>query len=199
MKIMEKLRKGQVTIFGKTISVLVAVLTLVALSGVGLALLTAYVTLTGTATVSQSVVLDTTDPKGGCELSVYPNTTDLCTGETETTASYTITAYGGDTRDLGLRLKNRASTTAPLKVSVAGTLPGSALWDSDVKVELWSDYNPSLQTCAGTKVGEFSTSGSELIPASLAAGDGQWLCVKHIWNIAGIPGPYGFTVVVKPG
>lgn len=185
--------RGNVSVFGKTIPVFVLAIALSA--AVGFALLTTYVTTTGEATVQQSVVLE------DCHFSVGGGQ-DQCTGETETTAHYDLSASGGDTRDVGLELTNRAEdTSAGVDFVLAPTLPGTAtlglLPDNDVVVELWNDYDTSTETCAGSKVGTFTTQTltvSDTIPADTTI----FYCLKHIWAINAEPGTYSFDVDINP-
>src|SRR3989304_7921315 len=122
----------------------IAVLTLSA-TGV-LALLANYVSITGQATVDQSVVIDTEDATGGCHLTWAEQSSDQCTGETAKNASWTAVAEGGDTRDVGIRLANRGSIDAPVDVVVSGDVPVDAAWDTDVVVQLFDDYDPVTET-----------------------------------------------------
>jgi hypothetical protein len=190
---LNKLRKGQVTIFGKSISVLAAILTLAVLSGVGLALLTAYVTISGTATVSQSVIL--TD----CHLTwMYPNPQDnQCTDILENSADYTITAAGGDVRDVGFKVKNQAGTTNALVDFVASLTSGpvgatmGSIATNDVEVKFYKGYNPVTEEC--------DTSGGALTPTdyTLLANSEDWYCARHEFNIAAQPSPPNYVLQIQ--
>jgi hypothetical protein len=191
MKMINKLKKGQVTIFGKTISVLTALITLVALSGVGMALLSAYITLTGSATVGQSVVLDTGDPTGGCHLTYAGQTQDTCISETcdntGCSAAFTINVVGGETRDVGLKVKNQASVPATFDLLSSSQDP---LYATDVVTTYYSNYNSVGEVCLGDPIDPESI--------QLGALGNQWYCVRYVWNIASSPATYSITITVAP-
>ena len=78
----------------------------VAVSATGVfALLTNYVTITGLATVEQSVVLEE------CHLTWDGQSTDQCTEGTDPDATWSASASGGDTRSVGINLVNSAEST----------------------------------------------------------------------------------------
>jgi len=193
---LNKIRKGQVTIFGKTISVLAAVLTLALLSGVGLALLTAYVTITGSATVGQSVILSNLDSTW--QTTATTHKTDDVTGD------YSFTIYAGGIQDVGIQLDNRAPTIAPVKLRVVGTIPTDGVWGTDVVVKLYPGYddNPlntaTYQHCTGEPI-EVSVGND--VPVTITGGVPtglSWLCLEHDFDPAAVPGDYKFTVTVEP-
>jgi hypothetical protein len=187
---LNKLRKGQVTIFGKTISVLAAVLTLALLSGVGLALLTAYVTITGTATVGQSVILS--DIESTWQTTATTHKTDDATGD------YSFSIYAGGIQAVGIQLDNRAPTTAPLQLRVLGTMPTNAVWGTDVVVKLYPGYDTGTEHCTGDPISVNVENG---VPVTVTGGVPtglSWLCLEHDFNLAAIPGSYGFTVTLEP-
>jgi hypothetical protein len=175
---LNKLRKGQVTIFGKTISVLAAVLTLTLLSGVGLALLTAYITITGTATVGQSVVL--TD----CQL--YEDGSDVCTGESHNpeVAIFAVDVYGGNTRDVGIKIKNNADIDANFDLESTAV--------SGATISYYGGYNEVDHEC--------DTSGGTISnPITIGSGVEQFYCVRYVWNIAANPiTGESITITVSP-
>jgi len=173
---LNKIRKGQVTIFGKTISVLAAVLTLALLSGVGLALLTAYVTITGSATVGQSVVL--TD----CLL--YQNDLDVCTGEAHNpeVASFAVSVFGGNTRDVGIKIKNNADISADFNLQSTAV--------PDATISYYNGYDDVTHECSGT-----TTSN----PITIGSGVEQFYCVRYVWDIASSPvASEPITITVSP-
>ncbi len=189
--------RGNVRVFGRNVSVLLLAIALSATAA--FALLTNYVSVTGNASVEQSVVIDTTDTTGGCHLTWDTESTDQCTGETISSASWTATAAGGETRDVGLRIANKGDIAAPVDVVASGTVPVDAAWNADVIVQLYSDYNPTTEDCVGeTPVGTFITSGSSLSLSDLPANSEQWVCIRQTWVINAQPGAYTFDVDLNP-
>jgi hypothetical protein len=178
------------------ISAAVAVLA-VSTTGV-LALLTNYASITGLATVDQSVVIDTDDDTGGCHLTWAEQSTDQCGDETETSASWSAEAEGGDTRDVGIRLKNRGSVDAPVDVVVSGSVPEGASWGTDVVVQLYGDYDPVDEECLGEPLGTYGDSGDSVSAGEVPADDERWVCVRQTWDIAATPGSYDFTADINP-
>jgi hypothetical protein len=149
MKIIEKL-KGQVTIFGRAIpAALAAVLAIAILSGLGFALLTAYVTITGTAQVKQSVILNDFETSWK-----YLNEeTSPVWGDTWAKWK-TTKVVGGDEQDVGFKLSNYAEIPARIKiietVSYTGDYGVNYTKCTDVIKELYAGYTPSNDpTCIG--------------------------------------------------
>ena len=160
----------------------------VAVSATGVfALLTNYVTITGLATVEQSVVLEE------CHLTWDGQSTDQCTEGTDPDATWSASASGGDTRAVGINLVNNAESTDAIVDFVlteggsnAGTIVGG-----DVTVILYDDYNMAEEECTGSPV--------NMEDLTVQAGGGNnWFCLKMEWNIAANPGAYDFTVDVNP-
>jgi hypothetical protein len=205
MKIIEKL-KGQVTIFGRTIpAALAAVLAIAILSGLGYALLTAYITITGTATVSQSVVLDVAGQGSDACHATWDQVSDVCTESQDANGEWTIATYAfgstvaGNTRAVGLYVKNKGGVGAPVKFKLtSATLPGTATLGSDVKVEIWSEYEKTNEKCSGTKLVEFTAVGGEVSLTDLDAGTSEDYCINHVWAINAEPGNYAFEIQLQP-
>jgi hypothetical protein len=236
MKMINKLKKGQVTIFGKTISVLAAVLALVALSGVGLALLTAYITITGSATVSQSVKLDKFESSWK-----YANEESDPTLPGTSAAWKTSVAVAGDEQDVGFELSNYAEVAAKVKIESTATCDETGYGaGEDVVMAIYDGYTPSddptcvahldktsceltpsehcvwtESVCKGDEkcVGEAplatqesgldSVSTTQLLSArpsvsNPAVPSEKWYCIRHAWDIAAVPGSYGFSLVISP-
>ncbi len=161
---LNKLRKGQVTILGKTIPIFILV-TLLAIGTVS-ALLTVYITITGSATVAQSVVL--TD----CQL--FESDSDVCTGESHNpeVASFAVSVYGGDTRDIGIQIKNNAVIDANFDLTSTAV--------SDATIEYYGGYDTITHEC--------DTSGGTISnPITIGSGVEQFYCVRYVWNIAANP------------
>ncbi len=188
--------RGNVSVFGKTVPVFVLAIALSA--AVGFALLTTYVTTTGSADVEQSVVIDLDDDTGGCHLTWDDQSDDQCTDETETSALYSAEAVGGDTRDVGIRLRNRGETVAPVDVVVSGTVPDGAAWGTDVVVSLYGDYDPVDEECLGESLGTYASSGDSLPAGDVEAEGERWVCIRHFWVINAEPGDYSFSASVEP-
>lgn len=146
---MEKLRKGQVTIFGKTISVLAAVLALAALSGVGLALLTAYISITGSATVKQSVLLNAIESTWKYNIKDFE---EFPQGTPGPILLPSFNAVGGDEQDIGIKLSNYAEVEAPviIKKEITGPVHPDYVECVDDKVEVWTGYTPTKFETEGT-------------------------------------------------
>jgi hypothetical protein len=185
---LNKLRKGQVTIFGKSISVLAALLTLAVLSGVGLALLTTYITITGSATVAQSIVIDTSDSTSGCHLTWSGHSTDECTAETPSSATFDISVAAGETRAIGIKIKNQATVDAQFGLTSTSADP---LYASDVAVTYWDNYDSVDETCIGN---EIIDPGNIDITASAS----NWYCVKYVWKIESTSATYPIDITVVP-
>jgi hypothetical protein len=190
---LNKLRKGQVTILGKTIPIFLLAILLTA--GAASALLTVYITISGTATVSQSVILSGIDSTW--QTTATTHKTDDVTGD------YSFTIVAGGTQDVGIQLNNRASTNAPVKLRVVGTMPtgglsGTPVWGTDVVVKLYGDYDPATEQC---KTPLIEASVGNNVPVTIT-GDVpaglSWLCLEHYFDTAAVPGSYGFTVTLEP-
>jgi hypothetical protein len=197
----DKLRKGQVTILGKAIPIFV----LVALLAIGTvsALLTVYITITGSATVAQSVVLNGFDSTWKYDA----NPTWTPTGATWSVSSM----VAGDEQDVGFKISNYAELSADIKL--VGTITGPTDEDyekcKDVIVEFWDDYDPATEKCTGTKIAgatecaDDTTTTYATIAARPSVSDPSiptedWLCARYIFDIKAVPGSYGFTIVINP-
>ena len=179
--------RGNVSIFGKSVPVIALAIALSAT--VGFALLTNYVTVTGMATVQQSVVLKQ------CHLTWDGHTDDECDepGLEGADATWNAQASGGDTRAVGINLNNRAEGTPAMVdfVLVEGLGNAGTMLDGDVTVTLHEGYNMADEECVGLAVG--------MTDRTVPAGGGDtWFCLKLVWNIAADPGPYDFTLDVNP-
>ncbi len=109
-----------VRILGRTIPV--AIVTFLLLAGAGLALLTVYITVTGSATVRQSVTLNAIESTYKYPLVpftefAYPGVTSYAIGSFD--------AVGGDEQDVWLKLSNYAEILAPIELEKIVTGPDS--------------------------------------------------------------------------
>ncbi len=159
---LNKLRKGQISILGKSIPVFVIAALL--MSGTVAALLTVYVTITGAADVAQSVVL--TD----CQL--WEDGSDTCTGESHDpeVATFTISVFGGNTRDVGIEIKNNADIDADFDLTSTAV--------PDATITYYDDYDDTGHVCSGSEVTSTITIGS---------GVEQFYCVRYVWDIKATP------------
>ena len=161
-----------VKLFGKTLPV--ALLALIAMAGTATALLSVYVTTSGSANVSQSVVL--TD----CQL--YENSNDVCTGETSDSANFSVNVVGGDSRDVGLKIKNNAVISADFNLGSTAV--------TDATIAFYDGYDTETQQCSGSPISN---------PITIGSGVEQFYCVRYDWNIASSPASdEPITVTVSP-
>ena len=225
MGVISKLRKGQVTILGKAIPVLFIAALL--MSGTVGALLTVYITITGSTTVVQSVVLD------GWE-STYKYAVEA-TEDTETSVIFSIPVEisGGDEQHVGLLLSNYAQNEAPVYLKTTVTGPDGEYEECvDLMVSFWDDYWATDdsrcsaldetecdaashcywdvyckgdENCDGTEITlacdtDVTTSDPFDLPVRDGPGDPSetWVCVKHVWDIKAVPGSYTFGTEVIP-
>ena len=175
-----------------------AVTVVLKLSATGvLALLANYVSITGLATVDQSVTLEE------CHVSVFDESAgdDTCIEDEETPeldASWTTSAAGGDTRAVGIHLTNNGADGAPIDFVLSATIPEDAVWGSDVTAELFSDYNSVTEECSGTSLGTFDSETDTVSGGTLGGDSDQWYCIELSWDIAAVPGEYGADVSINP-
>jgi len=173
---LNKLRKGQVTILGKAVPIFLLAILLTA--GTVSALLTAYITITGSATVVQSVIL--TD----CQL--YEGGSDVCTGESHNpeVASFAVTVFGGDIRDVGIKIKNNAPIDADFDLMSTAV--------SDATISYYGGYDEINHEC--------DTSGGTISnPITLGTGAEQFYCVRYVWDVAASPVTADpITITVSP-
>src|SRR3989344_9335063 len=165
-----------------------AVTVVLTLSATGvLALLANYVSITGQATVDQSVTLEE------CHLTWLGQSNDQCTEGDDPDATWSASASGGDTRSVGINLVNSAQTTDATVdfVLAEGGSNAGTIADGDVTVILFDDYNIVTEECEGSVV-----SMQDLTVQS--GGGDNWFCLEMTWDIAANPGTYDFTVDVNP-
>ena len=126
---MNKIKK-----FIKSSPVLAIVLGLVIAGGVSAALLTVYVTMTGTADVEQAVIFCENDPIANDPIA----------------HAYSLTSYAGDTHTADDCLVNRSYTTAPVKFVTSYSPDGIGItttyWNSvtlrNKDLTTWAEINP---------------------------------------------------------
>ncbi len=193
----KKIRRYKVSILGRTVPLIALAVALSA--AVGFALLTNFVAVTGQATVEQSVVLDS-EFDGGCHLTWVGQEVDQCTDETETSASWSAEAFGGQTRSVGIRLVNRGDSGAPIEFALDATIPSldGAVWGTDITAELFDDYDPVDEDCDGASLGSFDSEESSVDGGILDGGESKWYCINLDWNIAAVPGDYDFSADINP-
>jgi len=136
--------KANISIFGRTLPIFAVAAVL--LVGTAVALLTNYITITGNATVAQSVLLDDFEStwKYNANVSFVPHTTQATWS--------VIGAVAGDEQDVGFELSNFAEVQAPVVIVSNTTGPNHLQYQkcTDVNVTIWSDYTPANNgTCAG--------------------------------------------------
>ncbi|MBI2675043.1 MAG: hypothetical protein HYX24_01185 [Candidatus Aenigmarchaeota archaeon] len=253
MKAFDRLRKGQVNVFGRTIPL--ALLAIAALAIPVAALLLTYIQVTGTAQVKQSVTLNAMEStfkynilslqnfsgQGITSFSWSTNNTNVPGGK----------MVGGDEQDVGLLLSNYAEIAANTTIDVqtnytnstGGPIGGVYQNCIDVNVTIWNEFTPSNNVNCTAAIGNealcnsfgyctYNTTstickgnemckGSQVLsscnltadkittntPITVAARPNQldptipredWICIKHEWHIAAVPGTYGFNVQIKP-
>ena len=221
-----RLRKGQVSILGKSIPIFLLAVLLT--GGTVAALLTVYITITGSATIAQSVVLDGWESTYKYEV--------VATEDTETLVAFNIPVEiaGGDEQHVGLLLSNYAQHEAPVYLEATVTGPDGGYEECmDLMITFWDDYWASDDTrctgitdpvvcdgelhcywdgsckgdehCDGAEIAstctvDVTTSNSFNLPVRIDTGNPSetWVCVKHVWDIKAAPGSYGFETKVIP-
>ena len=130
--------------FFKTIPGILLALGILAVSGY--ALLTVYITISGSATVGQSVLLDAIESTWK-----YPlKTLQYFQGGVTTFDLGRIGVVSGDEQDIGILLSNYAENRAPVNIvkSIKGPVETTYQMCIDDTAELYDDYNPSnLEEC----------------------------------------------------
>ena len=179
MEIMNKLRKRQVSILGRSIPIFFIVAVL--MSGTVVALLTVYITISGTAAVAQSVIL--TDI-----MTSWMDDT-ATSSFTENSGTYDFEAAGGDTQDMGFKVNNQALETDALVDFVPG-VTGAGTLGNDVTITFYGGFNETTEQCIGTAI-----TPTDVL---LTAGSEQWFCARHEFMLNANPGDYSFTITVVP-
>jgi hypothetical protein len=206
MNAVNKIRKGQVKIFGKAIPIFIVAILLMA--GTVGALLTVYITITGSATVAQSVVLNGFDSSWKYDASPT---------WTATEASWSVgSMVAGDEQDVGFKISNYAELDAGIELVATTTGPANSGYEKckDVTIEIYKGYdvNPESETyqhCIGEKIADVSDCVDDVTTAYATVGKRpnindpttpteQWFCARYIFDMKAVPGTYSFDLKIKP-
>lgn len=181
--------KKSFNFFGKTIPLSVVLMILMA--GTGLALLSVFITITGSVNVQQAVTLNAIESTWKHHLipfTEFPNG-----GETEVELSTSI-GVGGDEQDIGIKLSNYAEVEAPIiiKKTVNYEGPNFDEYDpcTDDTVEVWTGYTPTEfnEVGDGTANWDILTVNSDPNAAKLYVLDGsQDMAAVTMFIEGGIP------------
>lgn len=197
--------------FFKTVPGIILAIALISVTGY--ALLTYYITITGSATVQQSVKLDAIESTWEYEWKPYEKFGD---GITSVDLG-NIIVVGGDEQDIGIWLSNYAEVKAPITISKKVIGPVDSKYEpcKDDVVTIYTDFDyneesPTYQHCMGEPIPTICeeidsrtaiwTSDVVALPSRDGIGDvsHNWFCIRNAWSLAAVPGKYWITITVNP-